>query len=115
MAVITQKFHRKKGMRQSFFKVLVGNLIMREKIITTETRAKAIRPIVERLVTLARRNRVEDLRLVISRLGTKKIAEKLFYEIAPRYKERKGGYTRIVKLDEVRKRDGVKKARIEFV
>lgn len=115
MAVVTQKFNRKRGQRRAFFRSLAGNLIMREKIVTTETRAKAIRPIVERLVSLARRNRVSDLRLLISRLDNKKIAQKLFYEIAPRYKDRPGGYTRIVKLDVVRKRDGVKQARIEFV
>jgi len=88
---------------------------MKEKITTTEARAKAIRPIVERLVSLARRNRVSDLRLVISRLANKKAGERLFYDIAPRYKERPGGYTRIVKLGETRKRDGSKKATIEFI
>ena len=112
---ITRKFHRKKGPRQAFFRSLASNLIMRERIVTTETRAKAVRSMVERLVTLARRNRVSDLRLVISRLANKKAGEKLFHDVAPRYKERPGGYTRIFKLGTVRKRDGVKKAMIEFI
>lgn len=115
MAVITQKFNRKRGARRSFFRGLATNLIMRGAIVTTVTRAKALRPLVERLVTLARRNRVSDLRLVISRLANKEVAEKLFYDVAPKYKERPGGYTRIIKLGEVRKRDGAKKARIEFI
>ncbi len=110
-----KKFHRKKGPRHSFFRSLANNLITREKIITTEKRAKAIRPLVERLVSIARKNKISDLRILISRLDNKKTAQKLFYEIAPRYKERAGGYTRIVKQSQVRKRDGTKQARIEFV
>ena len=112
---VTKKFHRKKGVRRSFFRVLAGNLIMKEKIVTTETRAKAIRPIVERLISIARRNKVSDLRLLISRLANKKSAQKLFYDIAPRYKNRPGGYLRIIKQNQVRKRDGAKTAKVEFV
>lgn len=115
MAIITQKFHRKTGQRRAFFRSLASNLILKEKIETTEIRAKAIRPMVERLVTLARRNRLVDLRLVTSRLANKKTAQKLFYDIAPRYKSRSGGYTRIIKLGKVRKRDGARTARIEFI
>ena len=109
------KFHRKTGQRAAFMKNLAGNFILREKIETTEARAKALRPLVERLVTIARRNRVQDLRLVSSRLADKKAALKLFYEVAPRYKDRAGGYTRIVQLAKTRKRDGSSTAIIEFV
>jgi large subunit ribosomal protein L17 len=115
MPVITRKFHRKSGQRRAFLQGLAGNLIMKEKINTTETRAKAIRPLVERLVTIARRNRLADLRLLIARLANKQSAAKLFYDIGPRYKNRPGGYTRIVKLGRARKRDGARTARIEFV
>jgi len=112
---VTRKFHRTKGQRQAFFRGLANNLIMKEKMETTEIRAKAIRPIVERLVSIARRNRLQDLRLLISRLDNKKAAQKLFHDIAPRYVERPGGYLRIIKQGKVRKRDGAKTARIEFV
>lgn len=110
-----RKFHRKKGARRSFLKNLANNLISKEKIITTEVRAKEIRPLVERLVTIAKRQRLVHLRLLIARLSNKKNAQKLFYEIAPRYKERAGGYLRIIKQGRFRKRDGAPTARIEFV
>lgn len=110
-----RKFHRKKGPRRAFTRGLAVNLVMKERIVTTEARAKSLRPVIERLVTIARRQRVGDLRLIISRLASKEAAQKIFYDIAPRYAKRPGGYTRIVKLGAVRKRDGVKKARIEFV
>ncbi|MBM3281501.1 MAG: 50S ribosomal protein L17 [Candidatus Harrisonbacteria bacterium] len=112
---LVKKFHRKKGMRRSFIRNLAVNLIMHGKMKTTEDRARFVRPLFERLVTITRRNRVSDLRLAISRLNSKEAAEKLFYEIAPKYKERNGGYTRIVKLGERRKRDAAKLAVIELV
>ena len=95
-------------------KILANNLIMKEKIETTEIRAKAIRPVVERLVTIARKQQVANLRLLLSRLP-KQAAEKVYYEIAPRYTARPGGYLRIVKQGHARKRDGVRTAVIEFV
>ncbi len=81
---------------------------------TTEARAKEIRPIVERLVSHAKKQNLASLRFLLSKLP-KDSAQKLYYEIAPRYKERKGGYLRILKSGVVRKRDGVKKSVIEFV
>ena len=110
-----RKFHRKKGARRLFLKILAGNLIAKEKITTTVTRAKAIRPMVERLLTIAKKQQLAGLRLLVSRLSNKVAAQKLFYEIAPRYKERAGGYTRIIKLSASRKRDGAAQAIIEFV
>ncbi len=110
-----RKFHRKKGPRRSFLKNLANNLIVREKILTTETRAKGIRPFVERLVTIAKKQQLHNLRILISRLSNKDTAQKLFYTIAPKYKERAGGYLRIIKQGKNRKRDGAKTAIIEFV
>lgn len=110
-----RKFHRKRGQRQAFLRSLAVNLINNKSISTTEARAKSLRPVIERLVTIARRHRLTDLRLLISRLNNKQAAEKLFYEIAPNYKERPGGYTRVIKLGTTRKRDGSRKAKIEFV
>ena len=91
------------------------NIIMQGGIATTETRAKEARSVLEPLVTLAKKQGVADLRLVMSRLPHKSSAYKLFHEIAPRYANRTGGYMRIVKQGAVRKRDGVALARVEFV
>lgn len=82
---------------------------------TTEVRAKAIRPVVEKLVTMARKNTLAARRLLISRLQNERLVGKLMSDIAPRYTSRPGGYLRITKLAAVRKRDGAKMARIEFV
>jgi len=87
---------------------------MKEKITTTEARAKEIRPRLEKLVTIARKQNLASLRLLLARLP-KKSAEKLYYEIGPRYSGRKGGYLRIAKGAAVRKRDAAKMAVIEFV
>lgn len=110
-----RKFNRKSGPRRSFISGLVSNLIVKGKIETTEARAKEIRPLVERFVTIGKAQNLAALRLLISRIRSKKAAEKVYYEIAPRYKERAGGYTRILKTSRVRKRDGVRVALIEFV
>lgn len=109
-----RKFHRIKGRRKSFLKILTHNLIMKEKIQTTEARAKEIRPRLEKLVTLAKKQTLASLRLLLARIPEMS-ALKLYYEIAPRYKSRTGGYLRIRKLTMVRKRDAAKQAIIEFV
>lgn len=110
-----KKFNRKIGDRRAFIKGLVSNLIFKEHIETTETRAKAIRPEIEKLITIGRKQDLASLRLLISRVIPKKAAEKLYYDIAPRYKDRTGGYTRILKTSQFRRRDGVRVARIELV
>ena len=97
-----KKFHRKKGQRIALFKGLVNNLILRGKIETTEAKAKAIRPKVEKLITIAKGQKLAALRILSARLP-KKAAEKIYYEIAPRYQERKGGYLRIIKSGKRRK------------
>ena len=104
----------KKGQRRSFVKILMHNLIMQRRIETTEARAKEIKPKVERLVTIAKKNDLAALRLLMKRIP-KDSAYKLYHEIAPGYKERKGGYLRVVKTSAIRKRDAAKKAIIEFV
>lgn len=109
-----RKFHRKTGPRRSFLKGLADNLIMREKIETTVARAKEIRPLVERLVSVARRQQLAGYRSLLAKLP-KQSANKLYYEIAPRYKERSGGYLRIIKESLRRKRDSAPMAIIEFV
>lgn len=109
-----RKFHRLRGPRKSFVKILANNLIMKEKMETTEARAKEIRPVVERLITHAKKQNLASFRLLLSKLP-KSAADKLYYEIAPRYKDRKGGYLRIMKSSARRRRDAVQKAVVEFV
>ncbi len=95
-------------------KSIAANLVMRERIETTTARAKEVRPFVERLLTVAKRQNLASLRALLAKLP-KDSAEKLYYDIAPRYRERRGGYLRITKRTETRKRDGVPVAVIEFV
>jgi len=109
-----RKFGRKTGPRKAFLKGLIHNLTIKEKIITTDARAREIRPRIEKLVTLAKKQNLASLRLLISKLP-KKSAEKLYYEIGPRYSSRSGGYTRIVKGMKTRKRDAANMSVIEFV
>jgi large subunit ribosomal protein L17 len=109
-----RKFGRIRGRRKSFLKTLENNLIMRGKIQTTEARAKEIRPEVERLVSLAKKQNLASLRLLLARLP-KDSANRLYYDIAPKYQDRPGGYLRILKTAERRKRDAAKQAIIEFV
>lgn len=110
-----RKFHKKQGPRRSFLKTLMHNLILKGAMTTTVDRAREVRVLIERLVTLAKRHDVAHLRMLISRLPHTSSAYILFHDIAPRYANRAGGYTRIVKQAAVRKRDGAPVARIEFV
>ena len=86
-----KKFGRKKGQRKAFMKSLLANLILKEKIETTVSRAKEIKPKIEKLVTLAKYQDLTHQRLLLARLP-KKAALKLYYEIGPRFKEKKGGW-----------------------
>lgn len=94
---------------------LMNALIKVGKIETTETRAKAIKPLVEKAVTLAKKQDLASRRLLLSRLHDKKIVQKVCDDLAPRYAERRGGYLRIVKLAKIRKRDGSRLVEISFV
>ena len=114
MAILARKFHRTTGLRRAFRKGLAANLIMKGKIQTTVARAKETRPLVERYITLAKTQEVSKLRTLLAKLP-KNAAEKLFYEIAPKYMDRKGGYLRIIKQTTQRFRDGSEMATIEFV
>ena len=110
-----RKFGRVVKVRTALIKSLLRSLILHGKISTTEAKAKEIRPIVEGLVTKARIGTLASRRFVTSRLlNQDKISKKLCDEIAPRYKERSGGYTRIIKLPR-RKSDGSTMAVIEFI
>lgn len=93
---------------------LVASLIAAEAITTTEAKAKALRPIAEKMITKAKKGGVHNHRQVVRFLGDREMATKLFDEIGPRYVERPGGYTRIMKLGP-RSGDNAPMARIELV
>ena len=93
---------------------LVASLIAAEAVVTTEAKAKALRPIAEKVVTKARKGGLHQFRQVQAFLGDEDMTHKLFKEIAPRYEERPGGYLRILKLGP-RHGDNAPMARIEFV
>ncbi|MCB0987094.1 MAG: 50S ribosomal protein L17 [Microthrixaceae bacterium] len=93
---------------------LVSSLIAAEGIITTEAKAKALRPVAEKMITKAKKGGLHNHRQVVAYLNDKEIAAKLFDEVGPRYAERNGGYTRILKLGP-RHGDNAPMARIELV
>ncbi|MFN2607960.1 MAG: 50S ribosomal protein L17 [Acidimicrobiales bacterium] len=93
---------------------LVASLIAAEALVTTEAKAKALRPVAERVITKARKGGVHRQRQVVSFIRDKDMAHKLFEEIGPRYEARPGGYTRILKLGP-RHGDNAPMARIELV
>ena len=93
---------------------LVASLIAAEAIVTTESKAKALRPVVEKCITAARKGGLHQHRQVVAFIRDKDMAHKLFEEIAPRYVDRPGGYTRILKLGP-RPGDNAPMARIELV
>src|SRR5271157_4333238 len=103
-----KKFNRLRGPRISFMRNLANDVIRAGSVETTEARAKAIRPVVEKLITLAKKKTLANRRLIIRRVHNAKIAQKLYEELGPRYAERKGGYLRILKLQKARKRDGTR-------
>ncbi len=109
-----RKFGRLASRRRLFVRSLAENLVTRGKVETTLARAKEIRPVVERLVTVAKRGDLAALRLLKGRLSVRG-AFRLTHDIAPRYQERRGGYLRITKLAGTRMRDGAPRAVIEFV
>jgi large subunit ribosomal protein L17 len=116
-------FDRTKEQRKALFRSLARALILEERIITGVEKAKALRPFVERLITLAKdANQTEDnikklhyRRKALSLLPDKEAVAKLFEDIGPRFSERNGGYVRIVKLAKPRRGDSAELAIIEFV
>jgi large subunit ribosomal protein L17 len=93
---------------------LATSLLAHDRIVTTEAKAKELRPFVERLITLARRGGLHARRQVERRLRSRVVAGRLFAELGPRFASRPGGYTRIVKLGH-RPGDGAELARIELL
>lgn len=110
--------HRKLGRttehRLSLLRNMAASLITHERIRTTEAKAKELRPFVEKLVTLGKRDSLHARRRALSILSSKTVVRRLFTDVSPRFSERPGGYTRILKLGP-RQGDGASMAFIEFV
>ncbi len=109
-----RKFNRTSSHRTAMFANLASSLITHEQIVTTLPKAKDLRPIVEKLVTLAKRGDLHARRQAIAQLRDVGTVKKLFDTIGPRYKERTGGYTRVLKAG-FRYGDSAPVAVIEFV
>jgi large subunit ribosomal protein L17 len=110
-----RKFSREAGPRKALFKNLASQVILYEKVTTTLEKAKEIRPVVEKLITKAKKGTLADRRNAGKVLSNNdKALEKLFAELGPLYKDRNGGYTRIIKLDN-RVGDNAKMAQISLL
>ncbi len=119
--VAGKKLGRSMGHRKALKRNLVTQLLLHERIKTTEAKAKFIRGEAEKLITMAKKgvqnpDRFLHMRRRVSaRLYDEDVARKLFNELAPRYMDRKGGYTRIRRLGEFRRGDGAELVLIELV
>ena len=111
---VGKKFGREKGPRKAMLESLATSLVLYEKVVTTEAKAKAVRPIVEKLITRGKEKSVHNKQQINSVLKDTKATQKILDVLGPKYKTRKGGYTRIIKMAP-RKGDGARMSQIEFV
>ena len=109
-----RRFGGSSAHQKSMMANLVASLIAAEAITTTEAKAKAVRPIAEKIITKAKKGGLHNHRQVVAFLRDREMAARLFDEIAPRYTARAGGYTRILKVGP-RHGDNAPMARIELV
>jgi large subunit ribosomal protein L17 len=112
--VVTKRFDRPIGYRQMMFRNLVTEILDHEKIKTTEPKAKVLRSITDKMITLAKTGGLHARRQALSYVTDVRVTDKLFKELGPRYAERHGGYTRIVKIG-LRMGDGASMVQIELV
>jgi len=110
----TKKFNRSRKVRAGLMKSLVVALVDQRSIKTTEAKAKVLRPMIEKIVTQAKKNNIGAKRVIEAKLGSKKMAEKIVTEFGKKFEGRNGGYTRIIKLPK-RLKDAASMARIEFI
>ena len=108
------KLKRDHGSRKALIRNLVTSVIEHERVVTTATKAKAIKPLVDKMITLAKRDTLHTRRQAASFLETPASVKKLFDKLGTRFGQRNGGYTRIVRLG-WRKGDGSEQAMIELV
>jgi len=109
-----RKLGRNPAQRQALFRQLAISMILHERLTTTEAKAKSLRPIVEKLVTIAREDTQHHRKLIMSKIDNPVATTKLFEVIAPRFESAPGGYTRISKLGQ-RHGDAAPLALIEFI
>jgi len=109
-----RRLGRKTSHREAMFRNMVTSLLNHEKITTTDAKAKEIRSVAEKMITLGKRGDLHSMRLAASYIREKSIVTKLFATIAPRYMDRPGGYTRIIKLG-IRQGDTAPISMIELV
>ena len=112
--VAGRKLGRRTEHREALMHNLVGQLLRHERITTTEAKARAARPIAEKMISKGREETLQNRRLALAALPDKDAVDKLFSEIGPRYANRPGGYTRMVKLMP-RKGDSAPMAMLELV
>lgn len=110
----TSKLKRDGGSRKALLRNLVTSVIEHERVITTVPKAKAIKPLVDQMITLAKRDTLHTRRQAASYLQTPAAVQKLFDKLGTRFGQRNGGYTRVVRLG-WRKGDGAEQAMIELV
>ena len=109
-----KKLGRNTAQRKALLRNLVTSFLDKERVRTSLSKAKAIRPVAEKMITLAKKNSLHTRRLALRVIYKKDVVKKLFEDIGPRFTERPGGYTRIVKIGP-RAGDGVEMAVIELV
>jgi large subunit ribosomal protein L17 len=97
--ILGRRLSRDSGHRKALYRNMVTSLLRNEKIVTTEAKAKEIRPMAEKMITLGKKSGLNSYRQAIAFILDEKVTEKIFQELGPRYKERTGGYTRITKLE----------------
>src|SRR5512136_1437562 len=107
-------FSRASAHRKALYRNLVTDLLKHEKIVTTEAKAKEIRGMAEKMITLGKKSGLTSYRQALAFITDEKVTQKVFSELGPRYKERPGGYTRLTKL-EPRLGDGARMAQLELV
>lgn len=110
----TRKLGRATSHRTAMLRAMVTFLIENGKIETTVTRAKEVRSLAEKMITIAKENTLHNKRMVLSFITKEDVAHKLFQEVAPKYADRNGGYTRITKLGP-RRGDAAEMAIIELI
>jgi len=96
--VAGRNLRRNTGQRRALFRALIGELIRHERIETTEAKARAVRGDAEKMITLAKRGGLQARRQAARTISDPELLKKLFDEVAPRYANRPGGYTRMIKL-----------------
>ena len=112
--VAGRRLSRSTGHRRALYRNLVTDLLRYEKVVTTEAKAKEVRPLAEKVITLGKQGTLHARRQALSFVLDKRVVDKVFEEVGPRYLDRPGGYTRLVKLGP-RLGDGAPMAQLELV